>query len=232
MEEQSTSYQKLVIILPTLNEEGTIGKVIDEIPRAILEERGYQVKVLVVDGDSTDLTRQIAQERGVEVIIEPRKGKGRAMRTAFEQVKADFVFMLDADYTYPAAYIPDMLDMLHQDYDVVIGSRLKGEREKGAMSRLNTIGNHLLTLMANVLYLTKISDLCTGYWGLKGEIIPELHLSVDGFNFGAELSTQIVKNGYSIGEVPIYYCRRPILAKLSSIKHGLNIGGTLITRRF
>ncbi|GAH63712.1 unnamed protein product, partial [marine sediment metagenome] len=114
MKEQSTSYQKLVIILPALNEEGTIGKVIDEIPRAILEERGYQVKVLVVDGNSTDLTRQIAQEKGVEVIIEPRKGKGRAMRTAFEQVKVDFVFMLDADYTYPAAYIPDMLDMLHQ----------------------------------------------------------------------------------------------------------------------
>lgn len=232
MKEQSKSYQKLVIILPTLNEEGTIGKVIDEIPRAILEERGYQVKVLVVDGNSTDLTRQIAHERDAEVIIEPRKGKGRAMRTALEQVKADFVFMLDADYTYPATYIPDMLDMLHEDYDVVIGSRLKGEREKGAMSRLNSIGNHLLTLMANVLYLTRISDLCTGYWGLKGGVIPSLHLSADGFNFEAELFTQIVKNGYSIGEVPIYYRRRPTPAKLSSIKDGLNIGWTLITRRF
>jgi len=232
MKEQSKSYQKLVIILPTLNEEGTIGKVIDEIPRAILEERGYQVKVLVVDGNSTDLTRQIAQEKGVEVIIEPRKGKGRAVRTAFEQVEADFVFMLDADYTYPATYIPDMLDMLHQDYDVVIGSRLKGEREKGAMSRLNSIGNHLLTLMANVLYLTRISDVCTGYWGLKGGVIPRLHLSADGFNFEAELFTQIVKNGYSIGEVPIYYRRRPTPAKLSSIKDGLNIGWTLLSRRF
>jgi dolichol-phosphate mannosyltransferase len=222
----------LVIILPTLNEERTIGKVIDEIPRAILEERGYQVKILVVDGNSTDLTRQIAQEKGVEVIIEPRKGKGRAVRTAFEQVKADFVFMLDADYTYPAAYIPDMLDMLHQGYDVVIGSRLKGEREKGAMSRLNTIGNHLLTLMAKVLYLTRISDLCTGYWGLKGGVIPRFQLTADGFNFEAELFTQIVKKGYSIGEVPIYYRRRPTPAKLSSIKDGLNIGWTLLSRRF
>lgn len=226
------SQPTVTVILPALNEEETIGEVIDEIPRAILKEKGYQVEVLVVDGNSIDLTRQIAQERGVEVIIEPRRGKGRAMRTAFEQVKTDFVFMLDADYTYPAVYIPDMLDMLHQGCDVVIGSRLEGEREKGAMTRLNTIGNHLLTLMANILYLTRISDLCTGYWGLKGNIIPRLRLSATGFNFEAELFTQIVKNGYSIGEVPIYYRRRPTPAKLSSIKDGLNIGWTLITRRF
>ena len=226
------SQPTVTVILPTLNEEETIGEVIDEIPRAILKEKGYQVEVLVVDGNSIDLTRQIAQERGAEVIIEPRRGKGRAMRTAFEQVNADFVFMLDADYTYPAVYIPDMLDMLHQGCDVVIGSRLEGEREKGAMTRLNTIGNHLLTLMANILYLTRISDLCTGYWGLKGNIIPRLRLSATGFNFEAELFTQIVKNGYSIGEVSIYYRRRPTPAKLSSIKDGLNIGWTLITRRF
>ena len=225
------SQPTVVIILPTLNEEETIGKVIDEIPQAILREKGYQAKVLVVDGSSADLTRQIAQERGAEVIVEPRRGKGRAMRSAFERVEADFVFMLDADYTYPATYIPDMLDILHQGCDVVIGSRLKGEREKGAMTCLNTIGNHLLTLMANMLYLTRISDLCTGYWGLKGNIIPRLRLSATGFNFEAELFSQIVKNGYSIGEVPIYYRRRPTPTKLSSIKDGLTIGWTLLSRR-
>jgi len=220
------------IILPTLNEEKTVGKVIDEIPRDILEEKGCLVKVLVVDGNSTDLTRQIAQEKGAEVIIEPRKGKGRAMRTAFEQVRADFVFMLDADYTYPATYIPDMLDVLHHGCDVVIGSRLKGEREEGAMSRLNIIGNHLLTLKAEVLYLRRISDLCTGFWGFKGKVIPRLHLTADGFDFEADLFTQIAKHGYSIGEIPIYYRRRPTPAKLSSIKDGLKIGWTLINRRF
>ena len=153
------------------------------------------------------------------------------MRRAFEQVEADFVFMLDADYTYPAAYIPDMLGILHQGCDVAIGSRLKGEGEKGAMTCLNTIRNHLLTLMTNMLYLTRISDLCTGYWDLKGNIIPRLRLSATGFNFEAELFTQIVKSGYSIGEVPIYYRRRPTPTKLSSIKDGLTIGWTLLSRR-
>ena len=223
---------EIAIILPALNEEKTIGMVIDEIRQQALEQQGYNVNILVVDGNSTDRTREIAQERGAQVIIEPRKGKGRAVRTAFEQVKADFVFMLDADFTYPASYIRDMLGLLRQGYDVAIGSRLKGEKERGAMSRLNTMGNHLLTFLANMLYRTRISDLCTGYWGLKGEIMPNLRLSADGFDFEAELFTQVVKNGYSIGELPIYYRRRPTPPKLSSLKDGLKIGWTLVTRRF
>ena len=223
---------KVSIILPALNEAETIGKVIQEIPRERLEQEGYRVEVVVVDNDSTDQTAQIAKEKGARIIAESRKGKGRAVRTALEQVKADFVFMLDADYTYPATYIPDMLQLLNQGYFVVIGSRLKGKREKGSISRLNIIGNHLLTLLAKVLYQARISDVCSGYWGFKGEVIPRLNLSATGFNIEAELFSQVAKNGYRIGEVPINYRRRSSRSKLSSIKAGLNIGRTLIDRRF
>ena len=226
------SGKELYIILPALNEAETIGKVIDEIPREELEQKGYLVKVLVVDGNSSDLTRQIARERGAEVIIEHRRGKGRAMRTAFAHARADFVFMLDADCTYPAVYITDMLDKLNQGYDVVIGSRLKGDRAKGSISRLNIAGNHLLTLMARLLYFRRISDLCTGYWGFKGEIIPELDLSADGFNLEADLFSRIAKSSYKMGEIPIYYRRRPTPSKLRSIRAGLRIGWTLIRNRF
>ncbi len=220
------------IILPALNEELTIGKVIDEIPWQTLEREGYQVNVLVVDGNSSDRTRQIAQEKGATVIIQPRRGKGRAMRTAIDSVKADFIFMLDADYTYPASHIPDMLKILSQDYPVVIGSRLKGRREKGAIRRLNIVGNILLTLIANILYRTRISDVCTGYWGMRGEIIPNLNLSANGFQFEAELFTQLAKQGYLLAEVPIYYRRREAKTKLSRIKDGVKIGWMLIARRF
>jgi glycosyltransferase involved in cell wall biosynthesis len=220
------------IILPTLNEEEAIGRVIDEIPVRDLVEKGYEVKVLVVDGNSQDRTRQIAEAKGAEVIIESRKGKGRAMRTAFGLVDADFVFMLDADYTYPATYIPEMLAILRRDHSVVIGSRLKGEIEKGGMSRLNVVGNYLLTLMASILYRTKMSDLCTGYWGFRREVIPNLDLTADGFDFEADLFSQVVKKGYRLGEIPINYRRRQSLAKLNSIKDGLKIGRALISRRF
>lgn len=226
------SQGKVSIILPALNEAETIGRVIQEIPRERLEEEGYGVEVVVVDNGSTDQTARIAGEKGARVIAESRKGKGRAVRTALEQVNADFVFMLDADYTYPATYIPDMLKLLNQGYSVVIGSRLKGKREKGSISRLNIIGNRLLTLMANILYQARISDLCTGYWGFKGEVIPRLNLSATGFNLEAELFAQVAKNGYRIGEVPINYRRRPSPSKLSSIKAGLIIGRTLVARRF
>ena len=223
---------KVCIILPTLNEEEAVGRVIDEIPVRDLAEEGYAVKVLVVDGNSQDRTREIAEAKGAEVIIESRKGKGRAMRTAFDTVDADFIFMLDADYTYPATYIPEMLDILQRDCAVVIGSRLKGQIEKGGMSRLNVIGNHLLTLMANVLYKTKISDLCTGYWGLRSEVIPNLNLTADGFDFEADLFSQVARKGYRIGEIPINYRRRQSPAKLNSIKDGLKIGRALISKRF
>ena len=226
------SQRKLSIILPALNEEDTIGKVIDEIPRQALEQKGYGVSILVVDGNSTDRTREIAEDKGAVVMIEPRKGKGRAMRTAFKQVKADFMFMLDADYTYPGTHIPDMLDVLQQGYAVVIGSRLKGKREKGAMSRLNVVGNYLLTLMANILYWKRTSDLCTGCWGFRGEVLPNLRLVADGFDFEAELFTQIAKKHYSMAEIPIYYRRRETAAKLSSLKDGIKIGWRLLAIRF
>ena len=221
----------ICIVLPALNEELTIGKVIDEIPKQVLEREGYQVEVLVVDSNSSDQTGQISQAKGARVITEPRRGKGRAMRTALASVKADFVFMLDADYTYPPTYIPEMLRIL-QDYPVVIGSRLRGQREKGAIRRLNIVGNLMLTLLANVLYRTRISDLCTGYWGMRGEVIPNLNLQAEGFQLEAELFTQLAKKGYRIAEVPIHYRRRQTKAKLNRIKDGIKIGWTLIVRRF
>ncbi len=142
---------RVCVIIPTLNEAGSIGSVIDEIPRQAMVEQGYGVEVMVIDGGSTDGTIQIAREKGVRVVVEPRRGKGRGMRTALPMTDADFIFMLDGDYTYPPGYIMEMLALLRETYPVVIGSRLKGQIEKGGMSLLNRIGNHLLTRLASTL---------------------------------------------------------------------------------
>ena len=107
---------KVGTILPALNEAETIGKVIDEIPQQALEQAGYNVEVLVVDNGSTDQTTQIAREKEARVITEARRDKGRAVRTAFEPVNGDFVFMINSDYTYPATYIADRLNLLNQGY--------------------------------------------------------------------------------------------------------------------
>ena len=225
------SQLKISIILPTLNEEETIGKVIDEIPRQALEQAGYAVQVLVVDGNSTDRTRQIAEQKGASVIVEPRKGKGVAVTTALSSVEADFIFMLDADYTYPASYIPDMLKLL-ANHHAVIGSRLKGQRERGAMSRLNLTGNYLLSLLATALYRRKISDVCTGFWGFRTEVVKSLRLRATTFDLEAEMFSQLARKGYSIAELPIYYRRRVTRPKLRPLRDGIKIGWALITKRF
>lgn len=222
---------RVAIILPTLNEETAIGKVIDDIPKSALEQAGYSVQVLVVDGNSLDRTRQIAEQKGATVIVEPRKGKGIAIATALKSIEADFIFMLDGDYTYPATYIPDMLKLLGNS-SVVIGSRLKGQRENGAMSRLNIIGNRFLSFLATVLYRKKISDVCTGYWAFRAEVLQDLGVIATGFELEARLFSILASRGCSIAELPIYYRRRAGRPKLNPLKDGAKIAWTLIRSRF
>jgi glycosyltransferase involved in cell wall biosynthesis len=220
------------VIIPALNEESTISQVIDEIYQAGIQKKGYQVEILVVDNNSTDRTKEIAEEKRVRVVIERIKGKGRAVRTALESVSGNFIFMLDADYTYPATYIPQMLDVLQDGHDVVMCSRLKGQIEDGAMSKMNLVGNHLLTWIANKLYGTRISDLCTGYWGFSRKVIDSLKLEANGFELEATMFAEIAKRGYRIGEVPIHYRRRISPDKLRSLRDGFKIGRMLIAKRF
>ncbi|HEX7474644.1 MAG TPA: glycosyltransferase family 2 protein [Dehalococcoidales bacterium] len=219
------------VIIPALNEEGTIAQVIEEIPKDLLESQGCCVGIVVVDNNSTDGTKRIAAAKGAKIIDEPIRGKGKAITTAFKSATEDFIFLLDADYTYPAIYLPQMLKVL-EDYDVVLGSRLRGNMEKGAMTRMNRVGNHLLAFMANTLFRTRISDLCTGCWGLRSKVVKELKLDADGFDLEANLFAQIAKKGYRIAEVPISYRRRLTPSKLNSLKDGLIIGRTLIEKRF
>jgi glycosyltransferase involved in cell wall biosynthesis len=225
--------QKTVsIIIPALNEEKTIAQVIEEIPKDIMESQGCCVGIVVVDNNSTDDTKRIAQAKGARIIEEPIRGKGKAITTAFKNVSEDYIFILDADFTYPATYFPQMLKLLEKDYDIVLGSRLRGQIENGAMSRMNWVGNHLLAFMANALYGTRISDLCTGCWGFRSKVVKDLKLDAQGFDLEANLFAQIAKKGYRIAEIPINYRRRATPSKLNSLKDGLVIGRTLIERRF
>jgi glycosyltransferase involved in cell wall biosynthesis len=223
--------KQVSIIIPALNEEETVAKVIEEIPKVEIESKGFRVTIVVVDNNSTDRTKQIAESKGAWVIAEPVRGKGKAIATAFKKVNGDFIFILDADYTYPAVYFPQMLQILEK-YDVVLGSRLRGKMEKGAMTRVNWVGNYILAAMASILYGTRISDLCTGCWGFRGAVVKNLTMDAAGFDLEANLFAQIARKHYRIAEVPINYRRRKTASKLNSFRDGYLIGKTLITRRF
>ena len=223
---------KIAIILPTLNEEEAIGKLIKEIPTQQLEQEGYLVQVVIADNNSTDRTRAIAEQNNATVIIEPRRGKGFAVAAGLKSVEADFIFILDADYTYPPVYIPEMVKLLKNNH-AVAGTRLKGSREKEALPLLNLIGNHLLSLLATVVYQRRVSDVCTGYWGLKGDVVRNLRLKAKGFELEVRLFGELTRRGYTIAELPIYYRRRiGGRPKLRPLKDGIKIAWTLLNGRF
>jgi len=219
------------VVIPALNEASTIGRVLDEIPFAELTSQGFHTRAVVVDNGSSDGTADVARGRGAEVIVEPQRGKGNAMRRAFRETRADYVVMLDGDATYPATHIPDMLKVLQDGHDVVIGSRLKGTRAPGSISRMNVIGNYLLTWVACVLYWKKTSDLCTGYWAFRGSVLPSLQLSARGFNLEAELFSEVARHRLRMGEVPIHYRRRPTPTKLRALRDGARIARMLVRKR-
>ncbi len=220
------------VVIPALNEASTVGSVIDEIPFDALRAMGFVARAMVIDNGSTDGTAEVARNKGASVINEPQRGKALAMRRGFCETHADYVVMLDGDATYPATHIPELLALLRDGHDVVLGSRLKGAREAGSISTFNVVGNHLLTWIACVLYGRRTSDLCTGYWAFRGSILPTLRLSSCGFNLEAELFSEVVRHKLHLGEVPIQYRRRSTPAKLRSLRDGFRIAWTLLSKRF
>jgi len=121
---------------------------------------------------------------------------------------------------------------LLQTHDVVIGSRLKGTIEPGAMTRVNVVGNTLLSLLARVLFGVHISDVCTGFWGYRSDAVGGMELAARGFEIEADMFAECVRNGLSIAEIPITYRARADQPKLSSLRDGIKIGFFLCKRRF
>jgi dolichol-phosphate mannosyltransferase len=222
--------ESVAVVIPTLNEERSIGKVIDGVPVAELLQNGVETAVYVIDGRSTDNTREIAVEKGATIILEERRGKGSAIQTAFKSITADYAIMVDGDDTYLIEMVIEMTRLL-KNYDVVIGSRLKGFIEPGAMSGLNVLGNMLLTLLARALFSINVSDVCTGLWGYRGDAIKRLELAAQGFEIEADMFSECACKELRIAEIPIHYRARADQAKLSSLRDGLRIGAFLFRKR-
>ena len=222
----------LTILLPALNEEDGIGEVIDSVPFAALRAAGFEVRVLVVDGHSTDKTREIAAGRGADVVVQAGRGKGLGVRMGFSLINSDFIVMMDADGTYPTTAIPIFAERLRNGADVVIGSRFAGGIEEGAMSNVNMLGNRILTFLASILYGSKTTDVCTGMWGLNRKAIETLRLNSTGFELEAELFAQASKANLAMREVPVRYSKRRGTPKLSSLRSGIQIGLKLLRKKF
>jgi glycosyltransferase involved in cell wall biosynthesis len=222
--------ERVAVAIATLNEAATIGTVIDSVPSSELRAEGLEAVMYVIDGQSTGGTLNIARRKGARIIRDGGTGKSAAMRAAFEHVDADYVIMVDGDGTYPIEVVSQMVRLL-RTHDVVIGSRLKGTIEPGAMTRLNVLGNTLLSLLARILYDANISDLCTGLWGFRRDALQCLDLTAQGFELEADIFAEAVTRGLQIAEIPISYRARRGRPKLSSVTDSLKIGTFLIHKR-
>ncbi len=208
------------IIIPALNEEFGIQKTISSVPiTEIRDAFGYDVEILVIDGDSTDLTIDAALKAGAQVMIEKRPGYGRAYKTGFAAAKGDIIITLDADNTYPAELIPKYINQFRQNNVDFITINRFAEMEKGAMSITRRVGNKILALMISLLYSISIKDSQSGMWIMKKSFISKVRLRSDDMSMSEEIKIIAFKFFSSI-EVDGIYRKRTGSAKLDLVQHG------------
>ena len=202
----------VTVVIPTLNEEEAIGRVIQEIVQA-----GYH-SILVVDGYSADGTAKIAESNGCPVIYQHSKGKCGAIETAIENVTTPYTLVMDGDYTYDPREIENFLPHAEK-YDQIIGARSNGREN---IPRLNRLGNWLITNTFNLLMGTKLSDVCSGMYLISTHVARQLEFNTKGFDVEVEIAAQTATSGM-LTEIPIAYRDRVGCQKLSSLKHGFQI---------
>ena len=202
------------VVIPTMNEEASIGAVIDEVHTALVD---WDLEVLIVDTDSRARTRDIAMEKGARVVPQPRRGYGRAYKTGFAAATGTFIATLDADLTYPAYRFPDFLTPLAGDRaDFVSGDRLSGLSD-GAMTGMHRVGNEILNIAFRSLYDSGVRDSQSGMWSFRRSILPRLQLLHDGMAFSEELKLEVIRAGFRFLEIPIEYRIRVGDKKIRSV---------------
>lgn len=223
-----TKRKKLVILIPCHNEEHGLKHVLSQIPRKQLQSNGISPHVIVINNHSTDGTARVAKSFKVPVVYEHKKGKGIAMRRAFSILPedCDYVIMMDGDNTYKSAEMLRMVEPLMNDFcDVVVGSRLGGRLKSKSLSKKNRIANWMYTFIVRNFYFANVTDVLSGYFAFKREVVDELrnHIESDGFAIEMEMITKMVKMGYSIFSVPITYDIRMGISKLDPARDGAKI---------
>jgi glycosyltransferase involved in cell wall biosynthesis len=187
---------RVSVVIPTYNEAGSIAHVLDDIPQSLVTE------VLVVDAGSSDGTRQIAAGRGARVIVEPRRGYGRACLTGLAAVNhPDVVVFLDGDYSDRPRELRRLLDPIREGQaDIVLGSRLAGGLAPGAMPWHAKLGNRLAAILIRWLYGISLTDLGP-FRAARFEVLRALELREMTYGWAVELATRGAMHGYRVLEV-------------------------------
>lgn len=215
---------KVSIVIPALNEEEGIGKTLDMINRDYFKKKGWDLEIIVVDGNSTDKTREVAKKKGAKVIIEPRKGYGRAYKTGLKEAEGEIVVTGDADATYPFDKIHEYIEyLLKNNLDFITANRFVN-LEKGAMSVKHRFGNLILSLTLCILFQIWLKDSQSGMWIFRKEALKKiqpLEKFNDGMPFSEEIKIEMFKaKDIKAKEIPSTLYVREGEAKLQSFRDG------------
>jgi len=206
---------RVSVVIPTYNEAGSIARVLDEIPASLVTE------VLVVDASSTDGTGEIAAAHGARVIVEPRRGYGRACLTGLGAADdPDAVVFLDGDYSDRPRELGRLIEPIRQGVaDIVLGSRLAGGLAPGAMPWHAVLGNRLAAGLIRWLYRISLTDLGP-FRAARYEVLRALDLREMTYGWAVELVTRGSMRGYRVIEVPVSYHPRIGVSKISGTLRG------------
>jgi glycosyltransferase involved in cell wall biosynthesis len=223
---------EVVVIIPALNEEQAIAKVIKAIPSALVAE------IVVVDNNSSDSTAEVARNAGATVVYEAQKGYGFACLKGIAYVQStlhqvDIVVFLDADYSdYPEEIVNLVQPIIQNNYDLVIGSRILGNREKGAMPSYQVFGNQIVTGVMSLLFKAYFTDLGP-FRAIKFDKLLKLGMKEKTYGWTIEMQLKAVKQKLQYCEIPVSYRPRIGNSKISgtfkgSFQAALTIATTLL----
>jgi len=203
------------VVIPAFNEERAIGQVLEAIPSELVR------RVVVVDNGSTDKTAEVAERWGAAVIAEPRRGYGQACLAGIAALDCpDIVVFLDGDYSdYPEEMATLVDPLLSGAADMVIGSRVMGEREKGALQPQQRFGNFLATWLIGRLFGVSFTDLGP-FRAIRYETLLQLGMEDRDFGWTVEMQVKGARSEVRIVEVPVRYRRRIGASKISGTLSG------------
>ena len=213
--EMSAAAPEISVVIPCLNEEEAVGKVVDQAFEGI-RKSGRTGEVIVVDNASTDASAEVAAEHGAIVVREERPGYGSAYLAGLAVARGDYIVMGDADETYPLWELGPFVDKLAAGDDLVMGSRFEGTIHGEAMPWLNRhVGNPILTGMLNLFFGVKISDAHCGMRAVRKDALPVLDLHSTGMEFASEMVFKAFRRKLRVSEIPIDYYPRVGESKLN-----------------
>lgn len=212
------------VIIPAFNEEQAIGKVIRDIP-------SFVKKVIVANNGSTDNTKKIAEDAGALVVDEPRKGYGWACLKGIEHagsIKPGIIVFLDGDYSDYPEEIPKLIEpILNNGMDMIIGSRVLGNREKGSLTPQQRFGNWLATRLMRIFYGANFTDLGP-FRAIRFDRLKSLKMSDKTYGWTIEMQIKAAKQNLKFTEVSVNYKKRIGKSKVSGTVKGTILAGIKI----